>query len=132
MAAITVTWREGMHFCSHTASGELMCDESSEVGKAYPSSPELLLAALGSCIGSALVYFGERHDYKLRGMQIHLDYDMAQQPKRIGKIDVTVEIPQSLSEDQHRTLERVAEACLIHNTLLQSPEINISLSGKSA
>ena len=65
MATTSVVWKEGMHFCTKVESGQLMCDESSEVGKAYPSAPELLMASLGSCIASVLVYFAQRHDIAL-------------------------------------------------------------------
>jgi uncharacterized OsmC-like protein len=108
-----------------------MCDESSEVGKAYPSAPELLMAALGSCIGSVLAYFSQRHGMSLEGMQILLDYRIAENPHRIGEIDVRVSIPRRLSQEQEETLERVAHACLIHNTLTHPPKIVLGLSTSS-
>ena len=131
MATTSVVWKEGMHFCTKVESGELMCDESSEVGKAYPSAPELLMASLGSCIASVLVYFAQRHDIVLEGMQIDLDWEAAEGPYRIGKIEVRVSVPGSLSESQQSTLERVAHACLIHNTLTHPPEIALTLSAGS-
>ena len=128
MGKTTVLWREGMHFCTHVDSGELMCDESSEVGRAYPSAPELLMASLGSCIGSVLVYFAERHDIDLEGMRIALDWQMADSPHRIGAIDVAVSIPKHVPSDQQKTLDRVAHSCLIHNTLTHPPTISLDLA----
>jgi len=129
VATTTVLWKEGMHFCTHVKSGQLLCDESSEVGAAYPSAPELLMASLGSCIGSVLVYFAGRHGIDLEGMRIDLDWEMAEDPHRIGKIDVGVAIPARLNEEQVSTLERVAHSCLIHNTLAHPPEIDFNLQG---
>lgn len=131
MATTSVVWKEGMHFCTKVESGELMCDESSEVGKAHPSAPELLMASLGSCIASVLVYFAQRHDIALEGMQIDLDWEVAEGPHRIGEIDVRVSVPGSLSESEQAKLERVAHACLIHNTLTHPPEIALTLSAGS-
>ena len=128
MATTSVVWKEGMHFCTKVESGELMCDESSEVGKAYPSAPELLMASLGSCTASALVYFAQRHDIALEGMRVDLDWEGAEGPHRIGEIDVRVSLPESVSESERTTLERVAHACLIHNTLTHPPEIALTLS----
>lgn len=128
MAKVTVVWREGMHFCTSTPSGELMCDESSEVGKAYPSAPELLMASLGSCIGSVLVVFAERHGISLAGMSIELDWKLAEKPYRIGAISIRVAVPRPLSDEQKRTLARVAHGCLIHNTLSHPPEIGVELA----
>ena len=132
MAKTTVVWRQGMHFCTSTASGKLMCDESSEIGAAYPSSPELLMASLGSCIGSVLVVFAERHRIPLEGMTIELDWKIAEHPHRLGEIEVQVKVPRSLSEEQEQLLARVAENCLIHNTLTHPPKIEFKLSGARA
>jgi putative redox protein len=126
--AVTVVWKQGMHFCSQVPSGQLMCDESSHVGAVHPSAPELLLASLGSCTGSVLVAFAARHDIPLEGMQIALDWQIAERPHRIGKITIAVSVPESVSEPQRETLERVAHACLIHNTLTHPPQISLSLA----
>ncbi len=102
MGKTTVLWRHGMHFCTHVESGELMCDESSETGKAYPSAPELLAASLGSCIGSVLVHYADRHGLDLEGMSITLDWEIAESPHRIGAIDVAVSIPNHLPPSRPR------------------------------
>jgi uncharacterized OsmC-like protein len=107
-----------------------MCDESSEIGAVYPSSPELLMASLGSCIGSVLVVFAERHKVNLEGMSIELDWKTKEKPHRIGEIDVAVHVPRHLTKDQETVLKRVAEECLIHNTLHHPPQINMALSGE--
>jgi uncharacterized OsmC-like protein len=120
-----------MHFCTHVKSGELLCDESSEVGVAYPSAPELLMASLGSCVGSVLVYFADRHDIDLEGMRIDLDWEMAEEPYRISRIDIGVTIPAHLDDEVMATLERVAGTCLIHNTLLHPPQIGLALQGNA-
>ena len=117
--AVTVVWKERMHFCTEIPSGQLMCDESSDVGAAYPSAPELLMASLGSCIGSVLVHFAERHEIP------------PERPHRIGEITVAVSVPEGVSEPQRDTLERVAHACLIHNTLTHPPQISLSLAAAS-
>ena len=131
MATTTVLWKEGMHFCTHVQSGQLMCDESSEVGKAYPSAPELLMASLGSCIGSVLVYFAQRHEILLEGMRIDLDWSVAEEPHRIGEIDISLALPATVPRKQYATLERVAHACLIHNTLTHPPKISLELSASA-
>jgi len=127
--ALSVVLKKGLHFCTTLPSGELMCDESSEVGNAHPSAPELLLASLGSCIGSVLAYFAGRRGLSLEGMKIDLDYNLAEKPHRIGEIGIRVTLPKALSGQEQQTLERVAHACLIHNTLTHPPKITLTLTG---
>jgi len=124
----TVEWRHGLHFCTELDSGQLMCDESGVVGKAFPSSAELLMASLGSCIGSVLVVFAERHAIELEGMKIDLHWRLADDPHRIGEINVSIKIPHPLTAEQKQTLTHVAHSCLIHNTLTHSPKIELELS----
>ena len=126
--ATTVVWKEGMHFCAHTDSGQVMCDESAPIGKAFPSAPELLMASLGSCIGSVLVTFADRRDVDLEGMAINLKWKTADRPYRIGEIAVSVSIPKGVSPEARDTLTRVANACLIHNTLTHPPQIELELT----
>jgi len=124
----TVYWKEGMHFCTRVQSGQLMCDESSEIGAAYPSSPELLMASLGSCLASVLILYGRHHDYDLDGLQVDLDWEMAENPHRIGAISVRVHLPETIPAEQRPIFARLAHTCLIHNTLTHPPEIEMSLS----
>ncbi len=126
-AVTTVLWKEGLHFCINTESGHLMCDESALLGKEFPSSAELLMASLGSCIGSVLVVFAGRHEIDLTGMTVDLTWKLADDPHRIGGIHVSVNIPRNLADEQRQMLTNVAHSCLIHNTLTRPPEIATEL-----
>jgi len=128
MVTTTVVWKEGMHFCTRVQSGELMCDESSEIGAAYPSSPELLMASLGSCIASVLVVYGSHHGYELDGLKVELDWTLADAPHRIGGIHIRVHLPANVPEAERPVFERVAHSCLIHNTLTHPPKIEMDIS----
>ncbi len=128
----TVEWRHGGHFCAELESGRVTCDESEIIGRQFPSSPELLMVSLGSCIGSVLVVFAERHEINLEGMKIDLHWHLADNPHRIGEIIVSVKIPRPLSAEQKETLTHVAHSCLIHNTLTHSPKIELELTSVAA
>lgn len=124
----TVRYHHGLSFCTSTESGQVLCEP--DEGKEYPSAPELLMASLGSCIGSVILYFADRHGIEYQGMEINLDWEQAERPHRIGQIKVEVKMPGPLSEEQQEVLERVAHQCLIHNTLTHPPEIALSLEGR--
>lgn len=128
MVTTTVLWKEGMHFCTKVPSGKLMCDESSVVGAAYPSAPELLMASLGSCLASVLILYGRRHGYELAELSVDLDWELAEDPHRIGAISIQIHLPAEIPPEQRPILERVAHSCLIHNTLTHPPEIKLDLA----
>jgi len=126
--ATTVRYRHGLEFCADLESGRVTCDAFSDRGKEYPSAPELLMVSLGSCIGAVVLTYSDRHGIKYEGMEIDLDWELAHEhPQRIGRIDVKVRMPGPLTPDQIEILKRVADQCLIHNTLLHPPEIRVDL-----
>ena len=131
--ATTVRYRHGLEFCADLESGRVTCDAFSDRGKEYPSAPELLMVSLGSCIGAVVLTYSDRHGITYEGMEIDLDWELAHEhPHRIGRIDVKVRMPGPLTPDQIEILKRVADQCLIHNTLLHPPEIRVDLEAGKA
>jgi putative redox protein len=126
--ATTVRYKHGLEFCADLESGRVTCDAFSDRGKEYPSAPELLMVSLGSCIGAVVLTYSDRHGINYEGMEIDLDWELAHEhPHRIGRIDVKVRMPGPLTPEQIEILKRVADQCLIHNTLLHPPEIRVDL-----
>ena len=125
--ATTVRYSHGLYFCSDLESGHVLCDAFSDKGKEYPSAPELLMVSLGSCIGAVLITYADRHSINYEGLEIALDWQVAEHPHRIARIDVAMRMPGPLTEEQMKILERVADQCLIHATLLNPPQIKTTL-----
>jgi uncharacterized OsmC-like protein len=90
--------------------------------------PELLLASLGSCAAFyAAQYLTTRHIAET-GVEVTVNAEKLKQPARIGNFRVQVMCPVSLTEDQSEGLMRCVHHCLVHNTLLRPPSIEIQLT----
>jgi uncharacterized OsmC-like protein len=63
-----------------------------------------------------------------RGIEVSVTADKLKQPARLGNFRVRVVCPLPLTEDQTEGLMRSVHHCLIHNTLLAPPEIEIELA----
>jgi len=126
MERTTVAYEQGIRFCAATAGGRVVCDP--DAGQYGPSAPELLMAALGSCIGSVIVYFAERRGYKYEGLQVDMDWEIVENPHRIGRINVHVTMPGPLTDEERAIFTRVADTCLIHNTLSHPPTMSLDLA----
>jgi uncharacterized OsmC-like protein len=118
-----------MTFCTEFNSMRVMCDEE---GKDYPSAPDLLMAALGSCTAAVITTFARRHDLPMAALEIRLEWEIAEKPHRIAYIRQTLTLPGALTEEQRKTLARVAGQCLIHNTLLHAPQIDLAIETKGS
>jgi hypothetical protein len=53
-------------------------------------------------------------------------------PARLDRFRISVEAPVALTEKQEAGLYRAVERCLVHNTLLHPPKIEIALEHKPA
>src|SRR5208283_2956347 len=84
--------------------------------------PELLLSALGTCAGYYAAQYLSARSLSSEGLEIRITAEKAQQPARMGSFRIEVTMP-ALDEKHQAGLDRAVKACLIHNTLLHTPEI---------
>jgi len=84
--------------------------------------PELLLSALGTCAGYYAAQYLAARSLSSEGLEIRVTAEKAAQPARLGSFRIEVTMP-ALDEKHQAGLDRAVKACLIHNTLLHTPEI---------
>jgi uncharacterized OsmC-like protein len=88
--------------------------------------PELLLAALGTCAGFYAAQYLNARSLPAQALQIKVSAEKATHPARLDRFHIEVIAPGITA--QHETgLQRAVHACLIHNTLLNTPTIDISI-----
>jgi putative redox protein len=79
-----------------------------------PAPHELLPAALASCIATMIAMYAERHGWDVGDARVEVEYEPDPTPRRV---EIEIHLPDSLSEDQVRRLERVAETCPLRRAL---------------
>jgi putative redox protein len=62
------------------------------------------------------------------GIEVTVTAEKLTQPARVGNFRVHVACPVSLTDEQTEGLMRSVHHCLIHNTLLAPPKIEIELA----
>jgi putative redox protein len=73
-----------------------------------PAPHELLAAMLASCVGTMIAMYAQNRGWDVGETDVEVDYDTDSVPHRVT---VDVHLPDDLSADQQRRLERVAETC---------------------
>jgi putative redox protein len=126
---MVVEYAGGMKLVAHYRGLEVASDqpEKDGGGNTAMTPTQLMVASLGMCVGVFILYFARRHEIAVEGMRIETDYEMVEGPRRVGKMQVRVEMPGELSDQERATLQRVAEQCVVHNTLTHPPEIDVSV-----
>src|SRR5215471_16032616 len=94
--------------------------------------PELLLASLGSCAGFYAAQYLRKHRLASSGTRVRVTAEKVKDPARIENFRIEVDVEGDLT-DQHRAgVEEAVHHCLIHNTLLYPPKIEITVGSRQA
>jgi len=129
MDLITVNRVEGLEFSVRVRGHDVKSDLSEKDGgqDRGPSPAELLASSLGACIAMMVQGYCRKHGYD-GDVGVSLTTELADKPKRIGRIVVDVELPEGVPEDKKEAIRRVAERCPIHETLKNPPELDIDIA----
>jgi putative redox protein len=129
MSLISITRKRGrdceIQVRAHSVASDLSTEDGgSDLG---PSPSELLVGSLGACIVMMVQRFCDRHEYHDGDVAANMTYELADSPKRIGAITIDLEIPKDVPEDKIAVIRRVAEACPIHGTLQNPPNMDMEI-----
>ena len=127
---VKITHVDHVKFAIQSRSHTIVCDQPAENGgeDSGMTTPELLLASLGSCAAFYAVQYLKTRNLAQSGVEVSITAEKLKQPARLGNFRIHVVSPVSLTEEQTEGLMRSVHACLIHNTLLTPPEIKIDLA----
>jgi putative redox protein len=79
-----------------------------------PTPHELLAATLASCVSTMLVLYATPRDIDLGELRVDVDYDADTSPRQV---EITVHLPDHLTDDQAKRLKKVAETCPVRRAL---------------
>lgn len=89
--------------------------------------PELLLASLGSCAAFYAVDYLVRNKIARDGVKTRVTAEKVKGPFRLNNFKIEVEVPGDLDPAHVQGVEEAVHRCLIHNTLLQPPKIEVDI-----
>ena len=94
----------------------IVTDEPASLGGTDEGSAphELLPAALASCVATTIAMYAERKRWDIGEISVDVEYTTECSPRRF---EVEVHLPDDLSAEQLRRLERVARTCPLRRAL---------------
>ncbi len=106
----------------------LICDQPRDNGGSDSgiSPPEFLLASLATCAGYYAAEYLKTRSLPAENLHVRVVAEKAQNPARLGSFQIEVTVP-GLEERHQIGISRAVKSCLIHNTLLHSPKIEITV-----
>lgn len=123
---VTAEFRGGVRFDVESRRHRVICDQPAENGGSDGgmTPPEFLLAALATCVGYYAAQYLKARQLPTEDLKVRASAEKAQQPARLASF--RIEVTAHGLDDRHQAgLLRAAKACLIHNTLLGQPSIEV-------
>ena len=127
----TITRYEGNLRCSagHEPSGAQGYTDAplDNHGKGESFSPtDLVGAALAGCMSTIMGIVAERKGLPIEGMTVEVGKHMNADPRRIGKLEVTITVPLPPDHPDRSALENAALTCPVKKSL--HPDIDIPIT----
>jgi len=92
-----------------------------------PNPLEMFLSALGGCVGVFSKRYLTRHKIEFRKLKVEVNAELSREaPLRLSEIKVKIDTDADLG-DKKEIFEKFVRGCPVHNTLLHTKDINISL-----
>lgn len=126
MVSISIEYTGDLHCnATHGPSGTILATDAplDNQGKGESFSPtDLVATALGTCIATTMAIVAERHGVELKGMTVQVSKEMADAPRRIGRLTTEVHVPLPADHPQRELLEKTALGCPVHRSLAAEME----------
>jgi putative redox protein len=126
---VSTSYLGGTKFEIVARGHRVICDQPVDNGGMDEgmTPPELLLASLATCAGYYAAQYLKTRGLPADELTVRVTAEKAAQPARLAAFDIDVSVP-NLNEHHEAGVLRTMKACLIHNTILGSPRIDIKLN----
>lgn len=130
---VKVKQLEGVRFAVEARGHTVVSDQPTDNGGTDTgmTPPEFMLASLGSCAGYYAAQYLKTRGLSDGGVEVTVTAEKMKAPARLGSFRIEVRCPVPLNEEQEIGLMNSVKHCLIHNTLLNPPEIAIELKAQA-
>ncbi len=92
------------------------------------SPVELFVGSVASCVAYFVGQFCVRHHISREGLSVEAEWVIAEQPHRVGRIDLAIRLPHRVTAEQRDRLLKVAHGCTVHQSIAVTPSLNIQLN----
>lgn len=126
---LRVIYKDGVRFEAEARGHRVEIDQPISGGgqDRGMTPPELLLASLGSCAAYYAVEYLKARNLPTQGVEALVHAEKAAGPARLGSFLIEVLVP-GLTDPRHvEGLNMAVKKCLIHNTLLHAPSIEVAV-----
>jgi len=129
---LTIAFRGRARFDIVSQAHTVLTDQPTEDGgnDAGMSPVELFVGSLAACVGYFVGRYCVRHQIQTEGFTTDVGWSMAEQPHRVGAVQLTLHLPTELAPVHQGKLLKVAHGCTVHQSLTVPPQVEIRLASQ--
>jgi uncharacterized OsmC-like protein len=126
---LEVQYKGGVRFDVASGKHTVITDQPREDGghDEGMSPVELFVGSLGSCVAYFVSRYCVRHQIPCDGFTVDVEWSYAEQPHRVGAVEIKLNLPAELTSEQREKLLKVAHGCTVHQSLTVPPKVEIRL-----
>jgi putative redox protein len=126
---IRVDHKEGDVFDINVRHHVLHVDQPTGAGgsDSAPTPTELFVVSLATCVAFYARRYLTRHRLPTAGLSVVATFEMSDRPARVSQINMSIDVPEGVPDEQRERLLAVASHCTVHNTLHVPPQVTIGL-----
>ena len=127
---LTATYHGGTRYDITNGKHRIITDQPVDDGgtDAGMSPVELFVGSVASCVAYFVGQFCARHHISRDRLAVDADWEIAERPHRVGRIDITIHLPHPLPSELEERLLKVAHGCTVHQSIAGAPNIEITLN----
>ena len=127
---LAATYHGGTRYDITCGNHRIVTDQPvADNGQDAGMSPvELFIGSVASCVAYFVGQFCARHNISRDELAVYADWEMAEGPHRVGRIDLAIHLPHRLSAELKERLLKVAHGCTVHQSIAIAPQIEIKLN----
>ena len=126
---LTVAYKGGARYDVTSGRHTIVTDQPIEDGggDAGMSPVEFFVGSLASCVAYFVGRYCARHQIPCEGFTVDAEWSYAEQPHRVGAVELRVNLPSAVTSEQREKLLKVAHGCTVHQSLAVPPKVEVQL-----
>lgn len=130
MANLRVTCEGGKRFAAEVRGHRIESDQTAKGGgeDSAPTPFDIFVGSLGMCMLLFATLYVERHGLSTEGLALDIEFEMARNPNRLGKVHGILHVPGADLGQRREALLRAALACPVHHSLREDTEVTLELA----
>ena len=127
---LSAAYHGGTRYDITSGRHRIVTDQPAEDGgqDAGMSPVELFVGSVASCVAYFVGRFCARHHISREGLSVDAEWTMAEQPHRVGRIEIIIHLPHRIPADLKERLLNVAHGCTVHQSVAIAPSVGITLN----